>query len=137
MRMLPVSVMLAIATGLAGCACYSHHGSVGEAPDCGGSISVDYASDGTPSARPDACRVQGGTQLTWQGAPGDSRPFTIQFLQGAPDGDNGRAILPSGDSNTRQTVTVRIKNVHATTNLKYGITANGKQVDPHIIINPN
>lgn len=137
MRMLPASAMLAIATGLAGCACYSHHGSGGEAPDCGGSISVDYASDGTPSARPDACKAQSGTELTWQGPAGDARPFTIQFMQGAPDNDNGRAILTSGESNSRQTVTVRIKSVRATTNLKYGITANGKQVDPHIIINPN
>jgi hypothetical protein len=137
MRMLPASAMLAIAVGLAGCACYSHHGSVGETPDCGGSISVDYASDGTPSAHPNVCRVQGGTELSWQGPSGDSRPFTIQFVDGAPDSENGRATLTSGDINTRQSVTVRIKNVHATTNLKYGIAANGKQVDPHIIIIPN
>lgn len=137
MRMLPVSATLVIAVGLAGCACYQHHGWNADAPDCGGSISVDYASDGTPSARPEACRVQGGTLLTWQGAAGDAHPFTIQFMQGAPDGDAGRAILTSADINTRQSVTVRIKNVHATTNLKYGIAANGKQVDPHIIIIPN
>lgn len=137
MRMLPVSAMFAIGVGLAGCACVSHRAASAEAPACGPSISIDYASDGTPSAHPDACRVQSGAQLTWQGAAGDSRPFTIQFMEGAPDGDQGRAILSSGDIDTRQTVTVRVKSVRARTDLKYGIAANGKQIDPHIIINPN
>ncbi len=137
MRILPISAILVTGASLTGCACLSHHGSSAEAPDCGGSISVDYASDGTPSARPDACQAQSGTELSWQGAPGDARPFTIQFMKGAPDGDNGRAILTSADVNARQTVTVRLKSVRATTSLKYAVAANGKQVDPHIIINPN
>ncbi len=137
MRMLPASAMLAIGVGLTGCACLTHHDSDAGAPACGPSISIDYAGDGTPSANPDACWVHSGDQLTWQGAPGDSRPFTIQFLHGTPDGEQARAALSSGDTGSRQTVTVHVKSVRASTDLKYGIAANGKHVDPHIIIKPN
>ncbi|MEO6138269.1 MAG: hypothetical protein ABIP11_06355 [Luteimonas sp.] len=137
MRMLPVSAMLAIGVGLTGCACLWGRPTKEESPPCGPSISIDYAGDGTPSASPDACWVHSGDQLTWQGAPGDTRPFTIQFMQGTPDGERPRADLSSGDTGSRQTVTVHVKSVRARTDLKYGIAANGKHVDPHIIIKPN
>ncbi len=135
MRKLFVIAAIATSAGLAGCACISHRNAV-DAPACGAAIAIEYASDGTPSANPDSCWVQSGAELTWQAPVGDVRPFTLEFTRGTVSDRDTRRSVASDSRSGRQSVTILIKSVPIETIVKYGIQANGKSIDPTIIIHP-
>lgn len=133
MRKLFAIAAIATSAGLAGCTCVSHRNAV-DAPACGAAIAIQYASDGTPSANPDSCWVQSGAELKWQAPLGDVRPFTLEFTRGTVSDRDNRRSVASDSTNGRQSVTILIKNARVETIVKYGIQANGKSIDPTIII---
>ena len=135
MRILFAVGTIAMSAGLAGCVCMSHRKAI-DAPACGATIAIEYASDGMPSANPKACLVRSGAELTWQTPVGDIRPFTLEFTNGSVSDRDDRSSLPSHSNNGRQSVTALIKSVAVETTVKYGIQANGKSIDPAIIIHP-
>ena len=103
-------------------------------PDATGPVYVEihYAGDGTPSAVPDTCTVDPGTDITWRGPPGELIAFEIVFPGESPALHGERAQLRSSviDGHSR----VRIKASDKPGSYKYGIKANDIEVDPAIII---
>jgi hypothetical protein len=135
MRILLTVGAIAMSAGLTGCLCMSHGKGI-ETPACGATIAIVYKTDGTPSANPDACQVISGAELTWQTPVGDNRPFTLELTHGPVSDRDDRSSLPSHSNNGRQSVNVLIKSVVVETTVKYGIQANGKSIDPALIIHP-
>ena len=94
-------------------------------------IDVTYAADGTPR-NPGDCTVDNGTQVTWRGPNGEPVSFEIHFKASAPLAYGERSVLPSAENGGRHKVIRRIEGAAGRYN--YGIRANGKDLDPAIII---
>lgn len=103
-------------------------------PRVGNSVSIDirYAADGTPSAVPDECTVPPDTRIVWRGPAGNATPFTLTFPGGSPAARGGRGPLPSHESGGVQKVVLVTSAEDG--RYKYDIAANGRVVDPAIII---
>lgn len=99
-------------------------------------IDIVYAADGTPSvAGAQTCGVQSGATITWRTKPGETRPFQLVFKEAHPAEDDGKRDQ-GGVIGDRYKYRVIAEKVPARTSYKYGIRANGKEVDPEIIIDP-
>jgi len=95
-------------------------------------ISIAFDADGTPSAQPDSVEVLAGGTITWRSAPGETTPFQILPKLAWEQGHvTGLRSHPQGDC---QLLTCGASSVPGT--YHYGIEANGKVVDPDIIIKP-
>lgn len=94
-------------------------------------IDIAYALDGTPSANPDQCYVDAGTKITWRDPPDKTTAFNVIFSSAPPTAE-GAARLGAMSSAGRYKVT--ITTYGSAGSYKYGIQANGKLVDPAIII---
>lgn len=142
MRMMTMALATAVGFGLSGCA--MHDGMLGPAagPDgawCGTPgvkgavyIEIQYAGDGMPSASPSTCTVSPNVDITWRGPAGDLIPFEIVFPGESPAWDDERRQLLSREIDGRYKVKIRASGKAGT--YKYGIKANGKELDPAIII---
>lgn len=91
-------------------------------------IRIDYARDGRPSAVPENCHVARGTEVVFRA---EGAPFEIAFKQQSPN-PNAPLQLPSNAEQGMQKARVRAAGARAT--YRYGIRANGIEVDPAIII---
>ena len=96
-------------------------------------VNIRYAQgSGLPSASPASCTVKRGSQVTWRGPKGSTVDFELDF-PGGPPGHGGLESDPDRDD--RWKVTLPASGDPGT--YKYGITANGKHVDPDLKIKPN
>ena len=94
-------------------------------------IDVGYAADGMPRD-PGPCKVDSGTDVTWRGPSGEPVRFEIRFKAAAPLAPGERNLLPAADSGGRYRVMRRISGPRGS--YPYAIHANGKVLDPVIII---
>lgn len=92
-------------------------------------ILIAYARDGRPSAVPEDCHVAAGTEVVFRA---DGAPFEIAFKQQSPAGPGAPRQLPSRAEQGMQRARLRAAGPRAT--YRYGIRANGIEVDPAIII---
>ncbi|CAN5662004.1 hypothetical protein BH23PSE2_BH23PSE2_02350 [soil metagenome] len=92
-------------------------------------IRIDYARDGRPSAVPENCHVARGTEVVFRA---NGAPFEIAFKQQSPAGPSAPRQLPSRAEQGMQKA--RVRAAGPGTEYRYGIRANGIEVDPAIII---
>lgn len=138
MRVLPVFAVTAVtaATALAGCQ---------HLLDGADGISCEYSYPGATAVYIDIdsydagpkgdCTVDSGTQVTWRGPPGESRPFTLVFT-GSGSGLGwwrGASGHPSREQDGRQKTSVVITGPSGTVH-PYEIRVDGQAIDPAIII---
>lgn len=95
-------------------------------------VDIVYAVDGTPSANPNKCFVDNGTTVTWRDPPDRTTQFNLVFANSALTGTKGGA-LQSSQAADRYKVAAVMQG-RPGDSYKYGIQANGKVVDPAIII---
>lgn len=154
-RLAAMAAMVAV-TGLCGCSAPESAGTVdmaaggmppghaGSGPNedgrlCGTTrvgavyIQVGYDASGMPVVNPDLCHVTAGTRITWRGPDNDQRAFEIAFKAGSAS-ENGQARIPSeaGPEGSR----ARIVAANAHGSYAYSVRANGRELDPQIIIDP-
>lgn len=146
MRVMTMMVAAALGLGLVACAQTdrskaSAAGDLALGPDgakCGTSssgpvyIDIDYAGNGTPVAVQDPCTVAPGTDITWRGPDGSLIPFEIVFAGASPAWHDERPSLMSIAVEKRYKVKIQASDKPG--RYKYGIKANGKEIDPVIII---
>lgn len=90
-------------------------------------VDVAYAMDGTPSAVPNKCFVDNGATVTWRDPPDRTTQFNLVFA------DNVGGTLRAAQAARRYKLSAVIEGKPGQ-QFKYGIQANGKTVDPAIII---
>ena len=95
-------------------------------------IDIAYDASGMPSASPDECTVKDGTVIVWRTAKDVKAAFDIDFEGESAAGPGAPKKTHSQESNARQKVTITAANKEA--RYKYAIEANGKRVDPAVII---
>ena len=134
-----------LVAGLAGCSTppgsagtYSAPVDAAEGKRCGKKvtggpvfISVAYRADGMP-IDPGECAVKSGTDVTWRGPDGEPVIFEIYFKETAPLESGERGPLSSVKADGRHKVKRKIGGPKG--RYAYGIKANGKELDPVIII---
>lgn len=134
-------IALSLSLTLAGCARQSgppgmadEDGESCAAANHGKKVFIDIAYDGSgmPSAIPDECTVKDGTVIVWRTAKDVKAAFDIDFEGESVAGKEAPRRTRSQESNARQKVTLTATNVDA--RYKYAIEANGKRVDPAVII---
>ncbi|MEG3193131.1 hypothetical protein [Lysobacter sp. D1-1-M9] len=94
-------------------------------------VDIGYASDGMPSAQPDRCTVRPETHITWR-APVGGGPFEIRFSGETPSADLRTRNLSSAPIDSREKAEMTAS--ERAGEYKYLIEANGKVLDPAIII---
>lgn len=105
----------------------------GESPAGEVYILIGYAASGMPVVSPDRCHVAPGTRITWRGPDNDRRAFEIEF-KAASASDQGQQRIPSEAGPDRSKARIVAK--RAVGRFAYSIKANGKELDPQIIIDP-
>lgn len=95
-------------------------------------IEIRYAADGMPSAHPETCEVRRGTVVAWRGPQDASTPFVLHFKGASPVANEPRGSFASRGEGTSQVVERRLDAPPG--RYEYGIRANGKELDPAIII---
>lgn len=138
---LKVTLMaLALVGGLAGCSAPPRSGAADAADGrpcsdtvVGGPVYVDvtYAPDGTP-INPGNCRVASGTEVTWRGPGAEPVAFEIRFKAAVPLARGERGLLRAAEAGGRYKVKRTITGPSG--RYDYSILANGKELDPAIII---
>jgi len=132
-----------LTAGLAGCWMHGSSEPYDASADgvpCGSSaagpvyIDIDYDNLGMP-IDPGDCSVVDGTQVTWRGPDGEPVGFKIQFKSAAPLASRERGELSSVEYGGRYKVVRKINGPAG--RYAYAIKANGKVLDPAIIIRPN
>ncbi len=104
-------------------------------------IEIRYADDGTPEAIPAECVVRSGTRVVWRTRTGGAA-FELEFQGGSPGLDvyatpeREQRDFHSRNQDGRQKVGISAKDVSHETGLKYDVVANGRRLDPAIIIRP-
>lgn len=140
MRAIARMMLLTMCCGLA--ACQAPMTAIGDDADGDGDkcttapkkqvhLDIAYAADGMPSVTPESCAVAPEGRITWRTAKGETRPFEIVF-KGEPAGKSEGA----GVEGDRYRKKLKAKKVDVRTEFAYGIRANGHEVDPVIIIDP-
>lgn len=95
-------------------------------------IDVTFDANGRPSVTPDECSVDNGTEIVWRTAADVDVPFEIEFEGESAGGPQAPRNLHSAHGDSRQKV--RLTSDNQVKRYKYAIVANGKRVDPAIII---
>lgn len=95
-------------------------------------LDVSYDGAGMPAVAPEVCEVRRDTQVTWRGPPGNSVEFAIHFKGPSPVPRERSGVFDSGQDGDRQ----RVRRVldGAPAQYDYGVRANGRELDPAIII---
>jgi hypothetical protein len=94
-------------------------------------IEVDYDASGLPRVDPVECEVPRGAQVTWRGPRGTPVPFEIVFKAANPL-PRERQGLPSRAAGDRQRVRRSLDAPPG--RYAYSVRANGRELDPAIII---
>jgi hypothetical protein len=85
-----------------------------------------------PSASPEECKVTNGTQIVWRTAENVRGEFEIDFEGESVAGPAAPRKTRSRENHSRQKATLTTNNRVA--RYKYAIEANGKRLDPAVII---
>lgn len=96
-------------------------------------ILVGYDASGMPVVSPDRCRVTAGTRITWRGPDNDQRGFEIEFKADSAS-QNGEQRIASEAAPDRSRARIVAKRARGS--FAYSVKANGKELDPQIIIDP-
>lgn len=95
-------------------------------------IEIRYDAQGMPAASPESCEVPSGATVTWRGPSDDATAFEIAFKGASPASSDPRGVLGSHKRDDRQVVRRRVDGPPG--RYEYGIRANGRELDPAIII---
>ena len=136
-------LLIALSLSLALVACARQSGPPGMADEDGEScaspnhgkkvyIDVTYDASGMPSASPDECKVSNGTDIVWRTPKDVGAEFDIDFEAESVAGPGAPKKVRSQKSDSRQKVKMTSDN--KVSRYKYAIEANGKRVDPAVII---
>ncbi|HEU4812724.1 MAG TPA: hypothetical protein VFS99_00635 [Xanthomonadaceae bacterium] len=96
-------------------------------------IQVGYDATGMPVVHPERCHVIPGTKVTWRGPDNDQRGFEIDF-KAASASARGQDRIPSEAGGDRRKASIVAKPERGS--YAYSVKANGKELDPQIIIDP-
>lgn len=133
MRVNKTTVIAAmLVAGLAGCAMPRPDNPVAAVADCPAFIEVRYGQGGMPSVVPDECAVAQNTDVMWRGPDGNPTIFAIKFTTATPVWEDERLEAVSTRVGSYQEVKKKMTAKPGT--YKYAIKANGKVLDPAIII---
>lgn len=95
-------------------------------------VDISYAVDGTPKASPEDCQVKVGTVITWRDPPDRTTQFNLVFSTASPGGPHAPLQVAAASVDNRYKVSITAQG--APGKYKYGIQANGRMIDPAIII---
>lgn len=95
-------------------------------------VDIRYDPSGMPSAEPGNCEVAKNTKVTWRGPQGDDEAFRIDFKNASPVPGDERGVFVAEKEGERYKVVQRMGSTPGT--YAYGIHANGRELDPAIII---
>ena len=140
MKVIPAAVAVVAVTGLIALSgCTRRVAADADGALCGtqaGSgpvyIDISYAVDGTPKASPEDCKVAVGTVITWRDPPDRTTQFNLVFSTASPAGSDAPLQVAAGSVDSRYKVSITAQG--APGRYKYGIQANGRMIDPAIII---
>ncbi|GAA4866637.1 hypothetical protein [Luteimonas vadosa] len=96
-------------------------------------LQVAYDGSGMPVVDPARCRVHPGARITWRGPDGSRTPFEIAFKAASP-AENGQGRIVSSFQRDRSKAAIMAGGVRGS--YAYSVLANGKELDPEIIIDP-
>ena len=94
-------------------------------------VDVQYAADGTPSAVPDTCYVDSGSTVVWRDPPDRTTAFNLVFSDKLTGTRGGPLTATRATAGYSLSAVISGKPGER---IKYGIQANGKTVDPAVII---
>lgn len=94
-------------------------------------VELSYDSSGMPVVDPANCELQRGTRLTWRGPKETLTAFQVRFKT-ASASSQLRGSFGSTDHGGRQAIVARADS--APGRYDYAVRANGKELDPAIII---
>jgi len=94
-------------------------------------IRVSYLPDGTPQLSTLDCAIHSGTDVTWIGPDDEPVQFKIRFKAAPPTASGERMFDAEKDGDTYK---VRRTLAGAKGTYPYAVMANGKELDPAIII---
>lgn len=95
-------------------------------------LEVGYDASGTPTVDPAICEVDRGTRVTWRGPEDERTAFTVRFKNASPVENDPRGVLESSDAGARQRIRRELDG--APGRYDYAVVANGRELDPAIII---
>lgn len=137
-RSLGLALAVPLALLLAGCPPTTPTGDEGDGRRCDAAdakdavyVEVTYDASGMPEVAPSTCTIDRGTQVTWRGPAGTQVPFEIRF-KGASPLSRDRGALASSTQGERYRVRQTFDAPAG--RYEYGVLANGKELDPAIII---
>lgn len=94
-------------------------------------IEVAYAADGTPQVTPQTCLIADATQVTWRGPAEEPVVFEVRFKAATPvareEGPLQSERSPDGRYRIQRTLS-------GAGEYPYAVLANGRELDPAIII---
>lgn len=94
-------------------------------------IEVAYAPDGMPQTTPQRCAIANATRVTWRGPADEPVVFQIRFKAAAPAIREEGELLASRSPDGRYRVQ---RTLSGPGDYPYAVFANGKELDPAIII---
>jgi len=94
-------------------------------------VDVQYAPDGTPSASPDQCYITSGTTIVWRDPPDRTTAFNLVFGDKLTNTREGKLAAARAATGYQLSAVITGQKGQS---FKYGIQANGKTVDPAVII---
>jgi hypothetical protein len=94
-------------------------------------IEIAYAPDGMPQVTPQRCRIADATRVTWRGPADEPVVFQIRFKAAAPVIREEGELLASRSPDGRYRVQ---RTLSGSGDYPYAVFANGKELDPAIII---
>lgn len=95
-------------------------------------LEVRYGADGMPSVEPEVCEVDRGTRVTWRGPVDTPVEFAIRFKGDSPVTGEQRGTFVAERGEDRYRVARTLDGAPGRYN--YAVTANGRELDPAIII---
>lgn len=94
-------------------------------------IQIGYDASGIPVVNPDVCAVLSGTEITWRGPGNQQVAFEIEF-KSTSAGEQGRIASTRARERNKAMLVASAGHGH----YAYSIKANGRELDPVIIIDP-
>lgn len=95
-------------------------------------LEVRYGADGMPSVEPAVCEIDRGARVTWRGPVDAPVEFVIRFKGDSPVAREPRGAFVAARDQDRYRVQRTLDAPPG--RYEYGVIANGRELDPAIII---